>query len=146
MLLWFNLKWENIIIRRSNAKTSPQTGCFRLVSDNYDKAGTSDGVKKELDEKLLARNISNYKNEGGRKNPTTMNGWNIEDEDCLFYNNAGTKTLFLLHDSGIDDPQRIMVFGLEKALDGLVQIVKWAIRGSVKKLTALFKPTSLMPL
>ena len=64
----------------------------------------------------------------------------------LYYKNAGTKKLFLLHDSGIDDPQRIMVFGLEKALDGLVQIVKWAIRGSVKKLTALFKPTSLMPL
>ena len=64
----------------------------------------------------------------------------------LFYKNAGTKKLFLQHDFGIDDPQRIMVFGLEKALDGLVQIVKWAIRGSVKKLTALFKPTSLMPL
>ena len=48
----------------------------------------------------------------------------------LFYKkNAGTKKLFLLHDSGIDDPQRIMVFGLEKALDGLVQTVKWAIRG-----------------
>ena len=47
----------------------------------------------------------------------------------LFYKNAGTKKLFLLHDSGIVDPQRIMVFGLEKALDGLVQIVKWAIRG-----------------
>ena len=132
--------------KKFNAKTRLQTGYFRYVSDKYDKAGTSDGVKKELDEKLLARNISNYKNEGGRKNPTTMNGWNIEDEDCLFYNNAGTKTLFLLHDSGIDDPQKIMVFGLEKALDGLVQIVKWAIRGSVKKLTALFKPTSLTPL
>ena len=51
----------------------------------------------------------------------------------LFYKNAGTKKLFLLHDSGIDDPQRIMVFGLEKAFDRLGQIVKWAIRGSVKK-------------
>ena len=132
--------------KKFNAKTSLQTGYFRYVSDKYDKAGTSDGVKKELDEKLLARNISNYKNEGGRKNPTTMTGWNIEDEDYLFYNNAGTKTLFLLHDSGIDDPQRIMVFGLEKALDWLGQIVKWAIRGSVKKWTALSKPTSLMPL
>ena len=50
----------------------------------------------------------------------------------LYYKNAGTKKLFLLHDSGIDDPQRIMVFGLEKALDRLGQIVKWAIRGSVK--------------
>ena len=56
----------------------------------------------------------------------------------LFYKNAGTKKLFLQRVSGIDDPQTIMVFGLE--------IVKWAIRGSVKKLTALFKPTSLMPL
>ena len=52
------------------------------------------------------------------------------DEDYLFYNNAGTKTLFLLHDSGIDDPQRIMVFRLEKALDWLGQIVKWAIDGT----------------
>ena len=64
----------------------------------------------------------------------------------LRYKNAGTKKLFLLHDSGIDDPQRIMVFRLEKALDWLGQIVKWAIRGSVKKWTALSKPTSLMPL
>ena len=35
---------------------------FRLVSDNYDKAGTSDGVKKELDEKLLAQNITTVRN------------------------------------------------------------------------------------
>ena len=32
-----------------------------------------------LDEKLLAQNINNYKNEGGKKNPTPMTGWKIED-------------------------------------------------------------------
>ena len=48
--------------KKFNAKTSLQTGYFRYVSDKYDKAGTSDGVKKELDEKLLARNITTVRN------------------------------------------------------------------------------------
>ena len=52
---------------------------MEIISDNYDKAGASDGVKKVLDEKKLARNINDYKNEVGKKNPTTRTGWKIED-------------------------------------------------------------------
>ena len=50
-----------------------------------------------------------------KKNPTTTTDWKMEDEDYLYFNDAGTKKLFLLHDSGIDDPERIMVFGLKKS-------------------------------
>ena len=75
--------------------------------------------------KNYAKNINNYKNEGGKKNPTTMTGWKIEDQGYLYCNDAGTKKLFLLHDSWIDYPERILEFGLEKALDH-----KWTMGGA----------------
>ena len=61
-----------------------------------------------------------------------MTDWKIEDEDYLYHNYAGTKKLIRLHDSEIDALERIMIFGLEKSLEWLIQIVKWAIYGTFK--------------
>ena len=129
------IKTEGIKLRnqiKEDTKKGKTRKPMEIISDNYDKAGASNGVKKVLDEKNLARAINRYKNEGDNKNPTTMTGWKIEDQDYLYYNDAGTKKLFLLHDTGIVDPERIMIFGLEKSLEWLIQIVKWAIDGTFK--------------
>ena len=67
-----------------------------------------------------------------------MTDWKIEDEDYLYHNDAGTKKLYLLHDSGIDYPERIMIFGLEKSLEWLIQIVKWDIYGTFKSALRLW--------
>ena len=46
--------------------------------------------------------------------------WKIEDEDYIYHNDAGTKKLIRLHDSGMDNLERIMIFGLEKSLEWLL--------------------------
>ena len=91
---------------------------MEIISDNYDKAGASDAVKKVLDEKNVARNIN--KQAGKLKMRTTFITMMLAPKNCSYYMILELITLRELWYSGLKSP------------DWLVQIVKWAIDGTFK--------------
>ena len=117
---------------KADAKAKKTANPLAIVTDNLQDCPQS-AANYLPDANALCRNINNHKNVGAEKNPSIRTGWEIVDEAFKYYTNGdGEKKLFLLHDTGADDEDRILIFGQESALEDLKKFRDWMADSTFK--------------